>query len=268
MKKICYILLSVVLFLSLTACSQPTLNEKDILAAAQEILDKQAQEQEKDVEKQEDVDAKEEDESDNENSVSGVVDTETKVNTDELAKNITVDVYPLESGEALFKLTNNNSSDICSLNFTINFYDSDQKIIKNYETYFTALGAGREAYALSFDLNKSGVDFKNYKAQIDIEDYDIGYKNAIDSIKVEANVSKDGNVMAEITNTGSDSITSMNALALFYLNDELVGASYESSYDLKAGGFDVLEFWPPIDENFNTIEYDRYSVFINEAYTG
>ena len=61
MKKICLLLLSVVLFLSLIACSQPTLNEKDILAAAQEILDKQEKDQQKDVEKQEDVDVKEED---------------------------------------------------------------------------------------------------------------------------------------------------------------------------------------------------------------
>lgn len=261
MKKTFLLLLSVLMVFSFVACSQPAMSEQDILDAAKKLLEEQEAKQTKEAP---DIDVDNE-EDDLNNSASGEVEREPEVDTAELAKNVALEMYPLRDGQVLFKFTNNNDSQIATMEATVTFYDDEQKLLKKYNGFFNAIEAGMDVYGLSYDLNDVEVDLTNYKTKFDVQDSDF-YKNASADINIEANLSGD-KIMAEVSNNGKSEISSLSVIALYYIDDELVGANTALAYDLGAGDFDVLEFWPPYGKSYKTLKYDRYTLIVNEAYT-
>jgi hypothetical protein len=197
---------------------------------------------------------------------------EQKSQNDALAEDFVCELYPLLNNEVLFKLTNNSERDISSLAMHVEFYDEQENILTDYETYFYGVTTGQVLYAFSTHLKDYEVDWEKHRITYE-PDYDAAYRlhdysGAIGDIEIDDEI-REGNgytYYVAFRNMGSETIDYVNAFILFYHEDELTGAGELFAQDIAPGGSAELSFIPTTDTTNRMIPYDRYEAVLSQAY--
>ena len=133
------------------------------------------------------------------------------------------------------------------------------------EETFPVVAPGAK-FAMGFE--SGSAKFTDYEMTISVDMRDYGETNYVDQISAEHN-DADGKVVAKLTNTAPETVNRLQAIAVFYNGDQVVGASYPSSeFDIAPGSSVTMERIAPYDgEKFEPLDYDRYEIFVNMAYT-
>jgi hypothetical protein len=190
---------------------------------------------------------------------------------DSLAEEFVCELHPLSNNEVLFKLTNNSEMDIQELTMHVEFYDEKENIITDYETYFKGVAAGQVLYTFSTHLK----DYEawdtyqtSYEAKHDSPDGLYDYSSAIEDVEAEDEIREgsDYTYYATFRNIGSKTIDYVNALILFYHEDELTGAGERIKQNIDPDDSFELEFMAVPDADGRMIQYNRYEVVLSQAY--
>lgn len=150
------------------------------------------------------------------------------------------------------------------LDATIVYYDANNMMMgKSTDTNYY-LEKGKECILFFYaptDSDYNFVPYDHYKITYTASPIS-GKISNLNDIKINSNMGTD-NVMVEVTNDGDLSADFTQIYILFYKDDEIVGVDYQYAKVNEPGDVDYLEFDFPWDENYNTIQIDDYSIYIN-----
>jgi hypothetical protein len=91
------------------------------------------------------------------------------------------------------------------------------------------------------------------------------YTNLSGDLSVQDNQGSNG-VVAEFENGSDKTIDELEVVAVYYAGDKIVGANMQEEYDIAAGDSVTMEFNLPMDSLYNTIDFDKYTLFVNQAH--
>lgn len=112
--------------------------------------------------------------------------------------------------------------------------------------------------------SKWGIFSCNYKVTYTVSEIK-GKKSILNDIKITLNIGSDS-VMVEVTNDGNSPCEYTQVYVLFYKDGELIGSLYHYADVNEPGSTDYLSFSFPFDDNYDRIQIDDYSVYVNYSY--
>ena len=165
-----------------------------------------------------------------------------------------------KDNELLLTIKNPYEENI-NIEVTITYYDTNQDEIDFDYDFVDCVPSGQTAY-LGFDLIDDA--YSNYKIEI-IPEINTEMVDKRDNIELKT-TKKDKNIEAEILNKGDETIDIINIIVLYYQNDKIIGYDIGAAVNLENNRIKNIELYPPYQEN-KILEYDKYEIKINEAYT-
>lgn len=108
-------------------------------------------------------------------------------------------------------------------------------------------------------------EFDSYKVYIDEkESY---YVSAYKDLTITSNDNKKTNeIVIQVKNNSSKTISSVEVGVVFYKNNKVVGFDYDFDTKVNTGRSANLSVYYPYDNNYKDIDFDDFEVYINEAY--
>lgn len=161
----------------------------------------------------------------------------------------------------LIVFTKNNKKIPVDMDFEVEFYDENGRIVGSDTEELVAVGAGREVAVEMTNLPKN---FKTYKIYVDEEKSE--QTEYFKQIEVTHNNNEE-NIVVQVKNNSKDVIDRITVVVVYYNNGEIVGSDQESVFNVSAGraGNFTLEY--PYDEEYNEIKFDDYKVIVAEAFS-
>lgn len=177
-----------------------------------------------------------------------------------LSKNITSEGALTQQGR-LVVIAKNNNKEVVQLSIEVEFYDSSKTLVKSGKESITAVGAGSE---VAVEIYDTPDNFDSYKIYTDAEK--VTYvKSYIDQIEISHN--KTDEVVAQVKNNSSDTISYIEAAIVYYQGDKVVGFDDGIESDIKPGRSGNFNFYNPYNKNYDDVSYDNYKIFVNSAYS-
>lgn len=187
-----------------------------------------------------------------------------------LTKNTTYDSYvSLDEDYVIVKFNNNATVNINITDISIVYYDSNGNMIYTDTAYNGDI---------LIDANSSGINyfrtpsdsFSNYKISFTSRNAigDSKYTNKVslkNKIKVNSSSSSNG-VTASFTNTATRTIDYAYVTVLFYKNNKVIGQRTENLYGLESGSTKYIQFSKPYDKNWDYAEFDKYEIYVFDAF--
>lgn len=184
------------------------------------------------------------------------------LNVEEDDSNVKYNTYITNDGEMIIIATNNNKN-VVDIEFEIEYYDKSNKLVGSGYADISAVSKNSQFALDVYDAPKS---YDSYKVYVDVEETDnISY---LGKLTATHNNNKDEEeVIVQVKNTTDKEIEYIGVSIVFYKDNKIVG--YDDSLDgeIKSGRSANFTFSYPYDESYDTIYFDDYQVFINEAYT-
>ena len=179
---------------------------------------------------------------------------------DPLSENISMKSITVQDNLILF-ITNNNKESI-DMKITVDFYDKSEKVIDTNEDIFSAI-LNKKEIAIPFGIYE---DYEYYKVTIESEKSN--YINYEDSIKLsESKDDENQTLLFEVHNKSDKDVGYLDLTVIYYYNDEVIGVDNDFSGTIKAGEKTELEVSYPVSSNMDTLKFNNYKVYINEACT-
>ncbi len=190
--------------------------------------------------------------------------------SDALLEQVTWADYGTDSG-VIFTFENRNPEEV---DFTIHvsYFDEDGDLVSRRNGYLWACAAsGGEAAVLisaphDRDYEKLPYDYYSVEIYARSRNY-YGDENLISNysrdISVVAERSSNDGVLASLLSSAPVPITDLELVCIFYQDGEAVGSCESYLYDYMEG--QTAEFYAPLDEEYHTIDYDDFKVFVNRA---
>lgn len=172
-----------------------------------------------------------------------------------------------EYTEGIVGIYKNNNDYAVSLEVKVVYYNSSGQMLDSSTDFNYCLGAGKST-ALNFylptDDNFDYVTYNSYKAFMTVEK---SYANDYSaSVKYSSNVGA-SSVMCEVSNTGTKDLDSVCLACVYYdSNNKVIGYDYSYPDCNKAGTSNVVSFYLPYDENYDTITPASYKIFEKGIY--
>lgn len=183
-------------------------------------------------------------------------------------KNIKCTTYETES-DLIAILKNNNKSVLGYVGVTVTYYDKSNKMLSTDNTTVPHFGVGKEV-AISFDYpvdkNYDPVEYDSFTIDLKISDFSVG-TSIIDDIVIQSSKGANDDVVIKATNNSNYKANGIDMAVVFTQGGKVVGISRESLYSLGSGDSDTGTAYAPYGRDYETIEYDDYKVYINDAYT-
>jgi len=256
MRKILYVIISVLLALGLCSCSfgaaqiEKMLEEK--LSTASVVPSSSA--------------------SDLPVEGSAVVTQGTSAGSNTIEA-ITSNIYytadATEGDDFVIVLENHNNVTIPYLEINVVYYAQNGSMIDTETSYLYSFLPGKSV-ALGMDMPYDDdtyellpfasydVFFNPYMDSFYLED------NLIDNLAVQSNVGTDG-VIVLLTNNSSAVMDSVDLSCVYFRSGDIVGFDWNYAYDLVPGASTSLQFYFPYDTDYNDVSFDSYAVYVNAA---
>jgi hypothetical protein len=193
---------------------------------------------------------------------------EAEADSGEIENAITYTAEPTESGELVVIINNGSDVTIPDLEMTVTFYDADGNMLSAESDGHDAILPGAKVVSMVYlptDSEYNFVEFDHYDIDFDADmDYTL-YTNLSGDLSVQDNQGSNG-VVAEFENGSDKTIDELEVVAVYYAGDKIVGANMQEEYDIAAGDSVTMEFNLPMDSLYNTIDFDKYTLFVNQAH--
>lgn len=207
-------------------------------------------------------------------AINGVVNTNTDTNTNNVVDDTPVDDVPISDSKIailnedsdqrnrlLLTLKNKNKTTIDVVT-EVEFYDEDDKFLGSDKAYLYGFGYNQEAVIRIYN---TPTGYAYYKVYFDVdESYYISYVK--DMTLTSNNNKADNKIVVQAKNNSDVEIKTVEVVVIFYKNNEVVG--YETDYEtsISPGRSANLSYYYPYDSSYDTIDFDDYKLYINEAY--
>lgn len=171
------------------------------------------------------------------------------------------------SEKGVIQIVKNNYSFPMQLDATIVYYDSGDLMLGTSSAYNYYFEKGKECVFYFYppvDKNFNTVPYDHYKISYYASPIK-RMKSNLKDIKIDSNIGAD-NVMVEVTNDGNSACEFTLIYIIFYKDGEIVDVDYQYADVNEPGSVDYLEFSFPYDDNFETVEIDDYSIYVNYSY--
>ena len=181
--------------------------------------------------------------------------------TSECKANISQSGQLTQNG-VLLKVKNENSVAVSHITADVMFENEAGEMIQMGTGFLDLLEAGEEAYVpVSYFGDKAPA---KYSATISCDVND-SYTDAKSQVTVEHNDGADS-VLAKVTNNSGHTLSGISAVVLYYSGDQLIGFEEENAYNVNDGKTEMMEFYHPMDLNYEDLAYDRYELALFSAY--
>lgn len=169
--------------------------------------------------------------------------------------------YIGKNGKMIIVFRNNDSSKIPYFDAEITFFDANKNMVSVETDGHDAVLPGTEVVS----IRETPENYESYEIAFKYGDYGSGYENLSKDVEVQDNVGENG-VVARFTNNSDKEIEELEVVAVYYKNGEVIGADEEETYHIASGEYTTLQFYPPYDSEYKTIEFDSYKLYINQAH--
>ncbi len=177
-----------------------------------------------------------------------------------LQKNISYTSALTKNGSLVVFVKNSNKV-VVELEVEVEYYDANGLLVKSDSDSLYAVDSNNEV-AIEFWLTPDSFD--NYKIYVDVNATNaISYSNKLEI--VHNNTGKE--ITVQVKNPTENIIDNIGVSIVYYLNDQVVGIDTDSAYDIKPNRSGNFEFNYPTDRRYNNVLFDKYKVFVNEAYS-
>ena len=208
------------------------------------------------------------------NNVNTNTNINTNTNNSTLPSHSTTDYLPTANSSAfkykaafternkLLLFTKNETSKTYDLDIEVEFYDASGKLVGSDNEYVIGIAPGQEAVVQMYSTPE---EFDSYKVYIDEkESY---YVSAYKDLTITSNDNKKTNeIVIQVKNNSSKTISSVEVGVVFYKNNKVVGFDYDFDTKVNTGRSANLSVYYPYDNNYKDIDFDDFEVYINEAY--
>ena len=190
---------------------------------------------------------------------------ETEKKNEELSKNYIANVTKLPSGHLLIETENKNSENVYA-KVSITLYDKDKKPLGSDDDILYIMGKSKGysfVYLMDEEKNYETYDVKASFEYVDPEYYT--FQN--DKLKLESENKTDSKVIAVFKNNSGEKLEEASFSVFFYKGTELVGYDNTSEFDIAKDGSKTVEFDNPTDEEYDDIDYDKYDIKVDYAFS-
>ena len=190
---------------------------------------------------------------------------ETEKKNEELSKNYIANVTKLPSGHLLIETENKNSENVYA-KVSITLYDKDKKPLGSDDDILYIMGKSKGysfVYLMDEEKNYETYDVKASFEFVDPEYYT--FQN--DKLKLESENKTDSKVIAVFKNNSGEKLEEASFSVFFYKGTELVGYDNTSEFDIAKDGSKTIEFDNPTDEEYDDIDYDKYDIKVDYAFS-
>ena len=180
----------------------------------------------------------------------------------------------LNDNRVVIEFYNKNKVKLDYITAKIQFYKNGKLLdVKTVST--VCLGAGRYAYTTAYkpyDSNaKQYLDFDKIMYTItDAKIYQyVPYNDMYSKVSIESNTSADSytGVISTVKNNGDKNISSISLGCIYYKDGKVIGYSTGYAYDLGAYQTDFVKFSKPYVSGEGYVDFDSYTVVINDAHS-
>lgn len=190
-------------------------------------------------------------------------DNKITVDTDSSGKESNIEYKTSISSEGkLIVFATNKNNKAVDIDFEVEFYDKNNELVG--VDYSSAKSVSQKA-TIALELYNTPKSYKYYEIYIESEESDdYSYMN-----KLKATHKKSGDkIVVQVKNNTKKKIGTIKVAIVYYKKNKIVGYDNSLHMDIKADRSANFEFRQPYDTNtWDTVEYDRYEVYINEAFT-
>lgn len=167
--------------------------------------------------------------------------------------------YSVDDGVVI--LVKNNYSYMVEVKADCLFYDPKGNLLEKGTDTNYALESGRECALFVWNPDSN---WSSHKINLKVDNTSNVISN-VSGINISFNVGNE-NVMVKVKNNGKKNAFTEIAV-VYYKNNKVVGYGRHSADVENRGDTDYLEIPFPYDSNYNTIDPDRYVVYVNHSYT-
>lgn len=172
------------------------------------------------------------------------------------------------NNELILNMTNQNNEDITNILVYVVYYDESNKIIDIKKQYIDYFKANSSRFLKFEELPKNQVRYETFITKEDF--YDESYKDYYlnDYISV-ANELKNGEINITLKNNYTEEINCVGFSIVYYdLQDNILDVKETYIYDIKSGDEErIIDSGIWNDEKNELVNYARYEVILNEAYS-
>lgn len=172
------------------------------------------------------------------------------------------------NNELILNMTNQNSENITNILVYVVYYDESNKIIDIKKQYIDYFKANSSRFLKFEELPKNQVRYETFITKEDF--YDESYKDYYlnDYISI-ANELKNGEINITLKNNYTEEINCVGFSIVYYdLQDNILDVKETYIYDIKSGDEErIIDSGIWNDEQNELVNYARYEVILNEAYS-
>ncbi len=172
------------------------------------------------------------------------------------------------NNELILNMTNQNNEDITNILVYVVYYDESNKIIDIKKQYIDYFKANSSRFLKFEELPKNQVRYETFITKEDF--YDESYKDYYlnDYISI-ANELKNGEINITLKNNYTEEINCVGFSIVYYdLQDNILDVKETYIYDIKSGDEErIIDSGIWNDEKNELVNYARYEVILNEAYS-
>lgn len=165
------------------------------------------------------------------------------------------------NGKMIIFATNKNDN-LVNVEIEVEFYDKDDELVG---VGYSSVSAMSQKSTSALEIYNTPKEYKYYKIYIETsESDDYSYTN-----KLKATHKKtDDKIVVQVKNNTKKEIETIKVAIVYYKGKKIVGYDDSLHLDIKADRAANFEFRPPYNSNtWEREDYDRYEIYINEAYT-
>ena len=191
------------------------------------------------------------------------IEKDIEKESQELSKHYEAKDYVLADGDILVEVENKNNVPVYA-NVKLVFYDENGGLIDTKETFISGIYASKKAYGV-VHLSSDGPKYSKYDITVKLSE--LAYINLYeDKISVTPTMSED--LLLTIQSNANDTIEEIDIGVIYYdSDDKIIGYSPVYVDALPPNGSTVEKSYIPDDSNYDDINYSRYEVVVNSAYT-
>jgi hypothetical protein len=187
---------------------------------------------------------------------------------DDILSNVSYMADTTDGDQLVLVLQNNNNVSIPYMEVDLVFYAQDGSMITSTSNYAYSFLPGAYValnFYLPYDDDYNLIPYASYDILCNpTMDPSYLYNNAPEKVDIQSNTGTDG-VVAMVTNTSSATMNSIELACVFFRGDDIVGYTWNSANDLASGASTSLQFYYPYDMDYNDVQFDSYTIFVNSA---
>jgi len=191
-----------------------------------------------------------------ENGIGGTSGT-NKSNTD-YSKKVSITSHQLPDGSIL-GIVKNNSNKNLDVEAEIAYYDEEDNLIDTDSDLAYGMAPGAQM-TIEFYVDEEVEDYARYEIELEADE------SYLDVIPLDELIAKNNDTGSKVTtqitnNSGNDNLE-IRADIIYFKNDKVIGATYDSKTKVNNGKAANFTFDYPRDKNYNKISFDKYEVLV------